>query len=101
MRRVIGQCHQADFEGVEHLAAALDDPTMLDTSTLTSRQKFAFHFIAVIKDKGISWKLMRSVVSEVLFWGEGGDKITHVEVKLTRDPSRHGKVLEFNKLWGW
>ena len=34
-----------DFLSIEHLAVMLEKPEMLDTSTLTNRQKFAFHFL--------------------------------------------------------
>ena len=47
MKRIVGQCNAADFADIEHLAAALEEPEMLDTSTLTNRQKLAFHLLLV------------------------------------------------------
>jgi len=77
----------------------LDNPEMLDTSTLKRKQKFAFHFVAITQDKGISWGLLREVVWEVLFWGENEEKVTHIEVKFTRDRTKFGKIGEFKRLW--
>lgn len=98
MERIVGQCHQADFKGIEHLAVALENPEMLDTSTLSSRQKFAFHFIALTIEKKIPWRLL-SVVREVLFWGNDGN-VSAVEIKFVRDNSRRGEITEFKRLWG-
>ncbi len=84
--RILGQCSQKDLDEIEHLAVALDNPEMLDTSTLTSRQKFAFHFLAVTIDKKIPYKLVRATIQEVLFWGEN-DTIRNLEVKLQKTAS--------------
>ena len=47
MKRIVGQCNAVDFADIEHLAAALEEPEMLDTSTLTNRQKLTFHLLLV------------------------------------------------------
>ncbi|MBA7629524.1 hypothetical protein ES703_37023 [subsurface metagenome] len=99
MRRIVGQCGQSDFSSIEHLASVLNAPEMLDTSTLTNRQKFACYFIVMTRDKDIPWQLVRSVVREVLFWGEDANKITHTEVKLARDRSKLKEVQKFRALW--
>ncbi len=96
-RRILGQCGRSDFASIEHLAVALKEPEMFDTSTLTSRQKFAFHFIALTAKKGIPWRLLRAV-DEVLFWGDGQD-VSAVEIKFVRDQSKVSEVGEFKTLW--
>ena len=97
-RRILGQCHQADFASIEHLVDALENPEMLDTSTLTNRQKFAFYFLAQTIDKGIPWRLVRSVIQEILFWGEG-EKVAALEIKFALDPSKRDEVMRFKRLW--
>lgn len=96
-RRIVGQCHQSDFAKVEHLAIALQNPEMLDMSTLTNKQKFAFHFIALIINKKIPWRML-AVVREVLFWGDE-DHISGVEVKFVQDTSKISEIEEFRKLF--
>jgi len=98
-RRIVGQCSQADFVSIEHLAIALEKPEMLDTSTLTNRQKFAFHFLDMAQRKHISWKLLRAVIREVLFWGDDRD-VSAIEIKPVRDPKKKDQVAEFRLLWG-
>ena len=98
MRRIVGQCSQADFVSIEHLAIALEKPDLLDTSTLTNRQKFAFHFLEMAQRKNVSWGLVRSVVREVLFWGNDTD-VEAIEVKLVRDKARSKEAAEFKRLW--
>ena len=97
-RRIVGQCSQADFRSIEHLAIALEKPEMLDTSTLTNRQKFAFQFLEMAQRKRISWKLLRGVVQEVLFWG-GDTDVSAIEIKCARDPMKKERVAEFKRLW--
>lgn len=97
-RRIVGQCSPADFVSIEHLAIALEKPEMLDTSTLTNRQKFAFHFLDMAQRKSITWGLVRSVVREVLFWGDDTD-VSAIEIKLVRDPTRSKEAAEFRRLW--
>jgi len=99
VRRVVAQCRRVDFADIEHLSLALENPEMLDVSTLTKKQKFAFFFVAMTEDKGVPWKLLRSVVNEVLFWGESEEKITHTEVKFVRDASKRDEILKFKGLW--
>jgi len=94
-QRIIGQCGQSEFADIDHLVDITDDPSMLDVTTLTESQKFAFRFMTIAFRKGISWSLIRGYVKQVLFWGDG-DKATRIEVKLFRD--RHGRE-EFAKLW--
>jgi len=98
-RRIVGQCGQADFVSIEHLAIALEKPEMLDTSTLTNRQKFAFHFLEMAQRKHISWKLLRAVVREVLFWGDDTD-VSAIEIKPVRDKARSKEAAELRRLWG-
>ena len=98
-RRIVGQCNQADFRAIEHLAVALEKPEMLDTSTLTNRQKFAFTFLDMAQRKHISWKLLRTVVREVLFWGDDTD-VSAIEIKPVRDATKKEQVAEFRRLWG-
>jgi len=97
VRRILGQCCQSDFKDIEHLVVALDIPEVLDTSTLTSKQRFAFHFLALTIEKKIPYKMLR-LVREVLFWGEGED-VSAVEVKFVRDDLKRGEVLKFKELW--
>jgi len=97
-RRIVGQCSQADFRSIEHLAIALEKPEMLDTSTLTNRQKFAFQFLDMAQRKRISWKLLRAVVREVLFWGNDTD-VSAIEIKCVRDPTKKEEVAELRRLW--
>lgn len=71
---------------------------MLDTSTLTNRQKFAFHFLEMVQCKHIPWELLRGTVHEVLFWGNDTD-VTAIEIKFTLDPTKSKEVAEFLRLW--
>ena len=96
-RRILGQCNQVDFANIEHLAMTLKDPEMLDTSTLTNRQKYAHHFLALTIKKKIPWKMVR-LVNEVLFWGEN-EKISAVEIKFIRDQSKRSEIAKFKTLW--
>lgn len=96
--RIIGQCNQADFAEIEHLVDSIINPEDLDTSTLKRKQIFAFLFTNEARRKGISWKLLRSVVQEVLFWGEG-DYVRDIEIKFMRDARKHNEILEFRRLW--
>ncbi len=98
MRRIVGQCTQVDFASIEHLAFALEKPEMLDTSTLSNRQKFAFQFLEMAQRKHISWKLLQGAVREALFWGDDTD-VSAIEVKLSRDPTKSKQVAEFRRLW--
>ena len=100
-RRILGQCNQVDFADIEHLVMVLENPEMLDLSTLKKKQEFAFRFVAIAQDKGISWELLREVIREVLFWGENGEKITHIEIRFIKDRSKVRKIREFRGLWGW
>jgi len=83
-----------DFASIEHLALTLQKPELLDTSTLTNRQKFAFHFLEMAQRKHISWKLLQGVIQEVLFWGDDRD-VSAIEIKLVRDPTKSKEVAEF------
>lgn len=96
-RRIVGQCNQSDFRTIEHLAVTLENPEMLDTSTLTNRQKFAFHFYALTIKRKIPWKMLK-LVDEVLFWGDDKD-VSAVEIKFTHDQSKLPEIREFKKLW--
>ena len=97
MRRIIGQCGQEDFTSIEHMAVTLDDPSMLDTTTLTNRQKYAFHFLSAAQSRKIPWKLLK-VVREVLFWEEEG-RPPMVEVKFFHKPELKKDLEEFRVLW--
>ena len=96
-QRILGQCHQSDFADIEHLAVTLESPEMLDTSTLTSKQKFAYHFIALTIAKKIPWKMLK-LVHEVLFWGVDED-VKAVEIKFVRDDHLRDEVRKFRELW--
>ena len=97
MRRVIGQCNQVDFVSIEHLASVTEDLEKLDTSTLTNRQKFAFHFITLTIRKKIPWRMLK-LVQEVLFWGVGSN-VSGVEIKFIRDSSKRDEITDFKQLW--
>ena len=96
-RRIVGQCNQSDFANIEHLASTLENPEMLDTSTLTNRQRFAFHFMALTIKKKIPWKMVK-LVNEVLFWGED-ETISAVEIKFIHDQSKTSEIVKFKELW--
>lgn len=98
MRRIVGQCSQVDFKSIEHLAITLEKPEVLDTSTLSNRQKFAFQFLEMAQRRHISWKLLQRAVREVLFWGNDTD-VSEIEIKFTRDSARSREVAEFRRLW--
>ena len=95
--RILGQCSQVDFNDIEHLAAALENPAMLDMSTLSNRQMFAFNFYAHLYKKGIPYSLARAIVREVLFWGET-DVIQAIEIKFKRN-AEINDFLKFKRLW--
>jgi len=69
---------------------------MLDVSTLTKNQRYAFLFTEMAMRKGITWSLLRQVIKEVLFWGEG-DKIMGIEIKFIRGRQ---DIVKFRQLWG-
>ena len=60
-------------------------------------QILAVRFIAMARDKGISWGTIRQSVRMVLFWGSG-EKVTVVEVRLKRESTP--EVKHFRELWG-
>lgn len=97
MRRIIGQCNQSTFLSIEHLAAIVENPDQLDVNTLSNTQKFAFRFLQMAIRKGISWKMLRKVVKEVLFWGEDDGKITGIQVKFIQKLTP--EVKRFKELW--
>ena len=99
MRRIVGQCSRVDFASIEHLALTLQKPELLDTSTLTNRQKLAFQFLELAQRKRISWKLLQGVIREVLFWGDDTD-VSAIELKLVRDRAKSKEVAAFRRLWG-
>ena len=99
MRRIVGQCNQVDFKSIEHLALTLATPEVLDTSTLTNRQKFAFLFLEMAQRKRVSWELLRRAVQEVLFWGDGTD-VSAIEIKFVRDSAKSKEIAELKGLWG-
>lgn len=99
MSRIIGQCNQVDFTSIEHLAAITEDPELLDVSTLNRKERLAFIFLSNALRKGISWELLRSVVQEVLFWGEDEDNVEHMEIRLKRDPLKSNEIRKFKLLW--
>ncbi len=92
--RIIGQFHQADLAGIEHLALVVDRPDMLDHSTLSKKQRLAFKFLNKAFKKEIPWALIRNVVKEVLFWGED-DKVEEIEIRFFHKP----EAEEFKRLW--
>ena len=70
MTRIIGQCDTADFRSIEHLAIALEDPAMLDQSTLKRKQKLAFMVLAAALDAGINYKELFKIKT-ILFRDDG------------------------------
>lgn len=92
-RRIIGQCNQADFASMEHLASEISKGRELDTSTLNRKEILACRFAIMCRDKGIPWKLLRSAVREVLFWGDG-DQVKEMQVKFFPKPKEVGKFQE-------
>lgn len=88
-----------DFASIEHLAITLEKPEVLDTSTLSNRQKFAFQFLEMAQRKRIPWKLLQGAIREVLFWGNDTD-VSAIEIKFVRDPAKSKEVAEFRRLWG-
>jgi hypothetical protein len=96
--RIICQCNKADFIEIENMAASLDDPSKFDQNALSKKQKWAFHFIIIAMKHGISWELMRSVVREVLFWGDE-EAAKRLEIRFARDPAKKGEIEEFKTLW--
>jgi len=95
--RIIGQCSQADFKDIEHLVSALERPAMLDMSTLSNRQVFAFNFYTHLYKRDIPYSLAKSVVREVLFWGET-DFIKAIEIKFKQNAERR-EILKFKRFW--
>lgn len=98
MSRIVGQCSQTDFNSIEHLSLTLEKPELLDTSTLTRRQKFAFHFLSMAQRKNIPWSLLRAVIQLVLFWGDD-DNVSAIEIKFIPDPTKSKEVAEFKRRW--
>ncbi len=95
--RIIGQCGPSDFKDIEHLVSALDSPDMLDMSTLTSRQVFAFNFYIRLYRKGIDYNLAKFIVRQVLFWGET-DFIKAIEIKFKPNAGRDD-IHKFRRKW--
>ena len=95
--RILGQCGQVDFNDIEHLTASLENPAMLDMSTLSNRQVFAFNFYAHLYRRDIPYSLARAIVREVLFWGET-DVIQAIEIKFKPNAERND-ILKFRRLW--
>lgn len=95
--RILGQCGPSDFKDIEHLVAALERPDMLDMSTLTNRQIFALNFYTRLYRRNISYDLAKSIVRQVLFWGET-DFIKAIEVKFKPNAEKVS-ILKFKKLW--
>jgi len=99
--RIVGQCNQADFVAIEHLAEITEKPDQLDVSTLSRSQRLAFQFLQVALRRNIHWNLIREVVKEVLFWGEG-DTANFMQVRFKQRVSDKvfvGKALQFQELW--
>lgn len=97
--RIVGQCRQADFAEIAHLAVTLEKPEMLDTSTLTNSQRFALRFVALAQRKKVPWKSLK-LIKEVLFWGDDRD-VSGIEIKFITDMSKLSKIKEFRELWGY
>ncbi|MBA7674548.1 hypothetical protein ES703_82764 [subsurface metagenome] len=78
MSRIIGQCNIADFKSIEHLALTLENPEMLDPSTLSRKQKLALVVIAAFKEAGIKFQETYKI-RVILFWDDG-----HAEFKFLK-----------------
>ena len=98
MRRIVGQCSQKDFAGIEHLAAIVEKPDQLDVTTLSNSQKFAFRFIQVAFRKEIEWREIRKVIKEVLFWGDG-DNVHEIQIKFKQNSALLKEIETFKELW--
>lgn len=97
--RIVGQFHQSDLESIEHLAQMGEEERdrLVDDGMLTKKQKLAFVFIKETIVRGIDWKLVRSVVKEVLVWSQDGDsEKVDIEIKFFHKPE---EVKEFRELW--
>ncbi len=85
MRRIIGQCNTADFKSIEHLALVLtSQPEMLDTSTLSRKQKLALGVIAALAEAGIKLRECYKI-REILFWNDGSANFRFFTVPGTRE----------------
>jgi hypothetical protein len=99
-RKVIRQCNHIHLAEIEHIANIADDPTKLDTSTLTEGQMTAALFVSVLHRLGIPWKLVKGNVREVLFWSDdsAGDKVGEVEVRWLPSHNKAARA-KFQELW--
>jgi len=91
MPKIIGQCNTADFKSIEHLAIALEDPAMLDMSTLLRKQKLAFFILAGALKAGIKFQELLKV-REILFWDTG-----LLEWKFYNVPGAHELLIRLRE----
>lgn len=96
LMRIIGQCNRVDFVDIEHLADITEKPEMFDTSTLSTRQRYAFVFLTIALRAGATWDLVRKAVKAVLFWGDEDEKVKKITIKFTPDDR---SVEAFRQLW--
>lgn len=91
MPKIIGQCNTADFQAIEHLALALEDPATLDLNTLPRKQKLAFFILAGALKSGIKFQELLKV-REILFWDTG-----YLEWKFYNVPGAHELLTRLRK----
>lgn len=97
--RIVRQCNHVHLAEIEHIASIADDPTKLDTSTLTKGQVTAALFASMLHRLGIPWKLVKGNVREVIFWGGGdSDEVTKVEVRWLPSHNKEARA-KFQELW--
>ncbi len=92
MRRIIGQCHTADFVDLTHISDLLKQGKEVDLSNLSNRQKVAVRVIDHFIKKKIPLKLMAKI-TEVLVWDMGDDKVAFEYKLLDRGDVETAKLL--------
>ena len=79
-RRIIGQCHLADFKALQHLKTLIDRGEEVDLTNLTNRQKVAVQVLHHFQSCDVPFKVLLKL-REVLVW-ELPDKGLAFEYKL-------------------
>lgn len=80
MRRIIGQCHNADFRYLAHLSGVMQRGEEVDLTNLTNKQKVAVRVIDHFIKRDIPLKTLYKI-KEVLVW-DMGDGEAGFEFKL-------------------
>ena len=73
MRRIVGQCHNADFRYLAHLSGVMKRGEEVDLTNLTNRQKVAVRVIDHFIKHDIPLKTLDKI-KEVLVWDMGDGK---------------------------